>query len=164
MHGAALARLVADVADDGELIAERRERLEDRAQLEVAAGRRRRPLLHDRAVREVEEPQPRLRRRRGVRERGGRGNHRIEQRQRRPRRPRRAERCGGKVLLGDEHAALPRDLGAGRRCVCSSRASARQPSHPERVARRRCLGRATRSDSPRAAAWRTIARTAGMSW
>ena len=79
--GAALAGLVVEAADDGQLLLERLERLEDRRQLEVRALGRRRPLLHDRAVREVDEAHARLRRRGGLRQRGARRNHRVQQRQ-----------------------------------------------------------------------------------
>ena len=77
------ARLVAQPGDDRQMLAERLERLQDRRHLEAGAGLRRRPLVHDRAVREADEGEP-LRRRAGrrLRPRGGGRVHRIEQRQR----------------------------------------------------------------------------------
>ena len=92
------------IADDDQRIAIRLERLEDRRELEVGARGRRRPLVHDHAVRDVDEPDALLR----TLPRGAtavqRRHHRVEQRQRdAPRRRREGtfdEECD---RLRDEH-------------------------------------------------------------
>ena len=76
-------RLVAQTRDDRQVLAERLQRLEDRRHLVVGARLRRRPAVHDGAVREPDEREA-LRGRAGrrLRPRGGGGIHRIQQRQR----------------------------------------------------------------------------------
>ena len=54
-----VGRLVAEAADDVQLVAERLERLEDRRELEAGALGGRRPLVHDGAVRDVDEAEAR---------------------------------------------------------------------------------------------------------
>src|SRR6185503_17523217 len=54
-----LTALVAQTADDGHVLAERFERLNDERELEVAACLRRLPLILERAVREVDEAEAR---------------------------------------------------------------------------------------------------------
>ena len=78
----ALAALVAQTADDGHVVAERFERLEDEREVEIAAGLRRRPLLLERAVREVDEAQARTRCRDRLRQRRSCRDHGIQQRER----------------------------------------------------------------------------------
>ena len=74
--------LVAQTGDDGQMFAERLERLQDRRHGEARAGFLRRPAIHDRAMRETHEREP-LRRfsGRSVRPRSGGGNHGFQQRQ-----------------------------------------------------------------------------------
>ena len=74
--------LVLEARYDRELVLEWLERLEDLRQIEFGAFLGRRPLVHDRAVREIDEAHPRERLRGGLRERRTRRDHRIEQRQR----------------------------------------------------------------------------------
>src|SRR5262245_12395231 len=79
VRAGALTALVAQTADDGHVLAEWLERLNDEWELEVAAGLRRLPLILQRAVREVDEAKARGRRREGLREcRSGR-DHRVQQ-------------------------------------------------------------------------------------
>ena len=106
MHGA-IGHGVAQAADDGELLLEILQRREDGRQREVPALGGRRPLLHDGAVGEVDESEPRLARRGGRAQRGGAGNHRVEQWQRH--RHARAAQHGapGEMFLGDEHRQSP---------------------------------------------------------
>ncbi len=103
MHGLALARTVAQTTDDGELFLERLQRLENRAQLEIRALLLRSPLLHDRAMREIHEPQLHERLRGGVGQRGGGGNHGIEQRQSDHRSRAPQDSPAIQIFLGDEH-------------------------------------------------------------
>ena len=81
MHGAAFAGLVAEVADDAQMFAMRRQRVEDGHQFKVAAYRLGRPLFHHRAMRKIEEPHARFGCSGGVRQRCSCGDHGIEQRQ-----------------------------------------------------------------------------------
>ena len=70
-------------ADDVDLTLKCFERLENLGELEAGSLRRRRPLIHDGAVREVDTSEPRSRPGgRGLAERRHRGNHRFEKRQR----------------------------------------------------------------------------------
>ena len=71
----------------------------------VAVGRRR-PLIHDRAVRQIHEPHVRFRTRRGLRQRGPGRDHRVEQRQAHGDAGAAEERAAGEMLLGDEHDAV----------------------------------------------------------
>ena len=90
-----------EIADDGEDVAKRFERLKNRRQLE--AGRRRcgRPLIQDHAVRDVDEPGALRRLRGGLRRRRQRRHHRVEQRQRQRScpRPRRNVRRGSERFV-----------------------------------------------------------------
>ena len=65
-------------ADDAEPVTIGLEQLEDVLELEAVARGIRRPAVHDRAVREVDEPEPRADCRRLAESR----HHRIQQRQR----------------------------------------------------------------------------------
>ena len=74
--------LVAQAGDDGQMLAERLQRLQDRRHGEVRAGFLRRPAIHDRAVREADKGKA-LRGLPGgsVRHRGCGGNHGFQERQ-----------------------------------------------------------------------------------
>ena len=101
-------RRMREVADDADPLAERLERLQDLGELEAGALLRRRPLVHRRAVRNVDAAQARLRRRRRLRERRRRGHHRVEQRQRQRHTGTAEERPPREVLLRDErHGSVP---------------------------------------------------------
>src|SRR5690606_32257096 len=76
----AFAALVAEAADHRDVLAVRRERLEDERKLEVAAGLPRLPLILERAVREVHEAELRRLCRGGLGESRAGGDHRVEQR------------------------------------------------------------------------------------
>ena len=147
---------VRKIADDAELIAKRRERLQDLGELEVLARFRRRPLVHRRAVRDVDAAQTALRPGCGLSERGARGNHRVQQRQREGGAGAAKQRAARQMFLRDEHAvpSARSPAAAAARAASSSFETARCS---------RCRARARRSGSRRAAASRTIARTAGMS-
>ena len=96
---------MAEARDDVHVVAERLERLEDGRELEVGAFLRRRPAVHDRAVRQVDEAEPRRRIRRRLREQRARRHHRVEQRQRERGSDALEERPAIKMLSGDEHAS-----------------------------------------------------------
>src|SRR4030095_15006835 len=81
VHGRRNRRLVLEPADDRQLLLEGSERLEDRRQLEAGPLSRRRPVVHDRAVRQVHEAHTRLRRSGGVNELRPCRDHGIEKRQ-----------------------------------------------------------------------------------
>ena len=98
-------RLVRQAGDDEQPVAERRERLEDRRQLEARAVGRRRPLLHLDAVRHVDDRQPARRRRTRPRAASERRHHAVEQRQRQRGAEAAQERPAGQRHLGDEHHA-----------------------------------------------------------
>ena len=101
-------RRMREVADDAHAIAERLERLQDLGELEPGPVSRRRPLVHRRAVRDVDAAHARLRRGCRLRERGGRGHHRFEQRQRQRDAGAAKERAPREVFLRDErHGAVP---------------------------------------------------------
>jgi hypothetical protein len=100
-------RLVLEAADDRQLTLERLERLEDRRQLEGGALAGRRPLLHDRAVRQVQEPHARLRRGGCLREQRARRHHRVEERQADGDADTPQERPPGEMPPGDEHGYEP---------------------------------------------------------
>ena len=59
MRAGALPALVAQTADDGDVLAQRFQRLEDERELEIAAGLVRLPFVLERAVRKVDEAQAR---------------------------------------------------------------------------------------------------------
>ena len=63
----------------------------------------RRPLLHDRAVRQIHEPHVRLRAGRGLGQRRPCRDHRVEQRQAHGDAGAAEERASREMLLGDEH-------------------------------------------------------------
>ena len=70
------------VGHQDRVILERLERLQDGREVEALPGRRRRPLVHDGAVRDVDRPEP-FRGVRGRLHRGGHGrHHRLQERQR----------------------------------------------------------------------------------
>src|SRR5262245_11229480 len=75
----ALTALVAQTADHGHVLAHRFERLEDERKLEVPADFRGLPLVLQRAVREVDEPQTRVRSGDRLRQRGSCRDHGIQQ-------------------------------------------------------------------------------------
>src|SRR6185369_12065752 len=78
-----LTLLVAQARHDGEVLPEWLQRLQDRRHLVVGAGLRRRPLVHDGAVREPDEGEALWRGARGCRRPRGRSRtHRVEERQR----------------------------------------------------------------------------------
>ncbi len=106
VDGGRICCAMAKSAHDVQAIAERLERLEDRRELESGALGRRRPLVHDGAVRDVDESEARERLGRGLcQQRPGR-NHRVEQRQRQTHPDALQERSARQVLLGDEHFVL----------------------------------------------------------
>jgi hypothetical protein len=74
--------LVLETADDRHLLLERFQRLEHGTELERLALGGRRPLRHDRAVRQVDEPHVHLGGGGGLRERRAGRNHRVQERQR----------------------------------------------------------------------------------
>ena len=95
--------LVAEPRHHEQAVAEPRQRLENRRDLEAGPLARGRPLLHDDAVRHVDDAEPPHRGGRGPAHRGQGGHHAVEQRQGQ-RRPHAAEhRTPGKGLLGDHH-------------------------------------------------------------
>ena len=96
-----------EIADDGQGIAERFERLQDGRQFETGTARRRGPLVQDHAVRHVDEPQAPGRR--GGRLRRGRHgrHHRLEERKADGRAHAAQERPAGQRALGDEHQSAP---------------------------------------------------------
>ena len=112
----------------GHLIAERRERLQDRRQLEARPLGRRSPVRHRHAVRDIErlEPVRRLARRAGGRRRGCR-RHRVEQRQRQRRAeppedgPPRQSLVNERHLRPSPRGDHPNHLGAARIVNCGLR-------------------------------------------
>ncbi len=114
VHGRALRRVVAEPAHDRHRALVRRERFQDRLQIEVAALGVGRPVVHllaevrvvhDRAVRQVEEAHARFGGRRRLRERGARRHHRAQQRQTDGHAADPEERAPRQVLLRDEHGS-----------------------------------------------------------
>src|SRR6185503_4872257 len=73
---------VLEPADDRQPFLERRERLENAAELTERTNRLGRPLAHDRAKGEVHECETRHRSGGGGGQRRARGNHRVQERQR----------------------------------------------------------------------------------
>ena len=125
----ALERTI-DVRDDDDLVAEGFDRLEDRAELEVDAGRRRCPVTRPLAHRHEHRAEPLRRRGRGFDRRGHRGNHRLEQRQESVApRPRRTVRRDSDVFVmnmtGLSYAALPEPLHFRPRATSSASGTAR---------------------------------------
>jgi len=59
VRAGALTTLVAQTADDGHVLAERFERLNDEREIEVATGLGRLPLILQRAMREIHEAEAR---------------------------------------------------------------------------------------------------------
>ena len=82
------------------------ERLQDLAELADFAFARGRPLVHHRAMGEVDESQVRRGLRRRLRQRGARRNHGVEQRQREGGAGSPQYRAARQMLLGDEHFGL----------------------------------------------------------
>ena len=103
VHGRRDRPLVLQSADHRQLFLERRERLEDRRQLEVRPFGHRRPLIHDRAVRQIHEPHARLGTGGRLGQSGPRRDHRVQQRQAHGDAGAAEERAAGEVFLGDEH-------------------------------------------------------------
>ena len=91
---------VREAAEDVDLVAQARERLQRRRQLESGARRRRRPQVLDDAVGDVDEAEARRRLAGARRERR---HHRVEKRQRDRRAHAPQERPPRQRLLGDEH-------------------------------------------------------------
>ena len=106
MHRRGDGRLVLEPADDRQLLLERLEGLEDRRQLEARALGGRRPVLHDRAVREIHEAHARLRRRGGAGQHRPRRNHRVEERQSDGHTRAAKEGATREMLLCDEHESV----------------------------------------------------------
>ena len=103
MDGRRNGGLVFESAHDGQLLLERRERLENWRQLEARPFSCRCPLVHDGAVRQIEKPHARLWTCCGLGQRGPRRDHRVQQRQT-DRDTRAAKKCApGEMLLRDEH-------------------------------------------------------------
>ena len=94
------------VADHHQRIAKGLERLENRCELETGAGRGRRPLAHDHAVRDVDEAGAELRPRHGLRRVRQRRHHRIEQRERESGAHAFQDLATGDRGLRDEHRCL----------------------------------------------------------
>jgi hypothetical protein len=69
-----------EIGNDGDSVAERFERLEDRAELEAGARRRRRPVTGPLTHRHEHRAEAPHRRGRRPLRRGQRGNHGVEQR------------------------------------------------------------------------------------
>ena len=82
VRAGAFPALVAQTADDGHVLAQRFQRLEDERKLEIAAGPRRRPFVLERAMGEVDEAQARAGCGGGLRQRRSCRDHGIQQRQR----------------------------------------------------------------------------------
>ena len=95
--------LVAEPRHHEQAVAEPRQRLENRRDLEAGAVGRRRPLLHDDAVRHVDDAEPPHRCGRGPAHRGQGRHHAVEQRQRERRADAAEHRATGKGLLADHH-------------------------------------------------------------
>ena len=153
------SRLVLrQAADDDQLIRERRQRRQDRRQLEVAALALRLPVVHAgdvhrHAVRHVDEPQAATGLAAASRRRRQRRHHRVEQRQRQRDAQAAQERPPRQRHLGDDHRSRPSCpfVSAG-----SSHLKRRALDDAQDERRREAVvvrGRASR----------TIARTAGAS-
>ena len=100
------------VGDEHELILVGLDRLEDRLDVESRPDDLRNPLLHDRAVRNVDGAEPRAGTRLRTRERRERREHRIKQRQCDGRADTSQERTAGQCDLGYEHQLTPNSQGA----------------------------------------------------
>ncbi len=101
-----IARHVGEPADDGQMLAERRQRPQDGRDLERLARGRRNEIPHDHPVRQVHHPEPldRCGRRRDRRERR---DHRIEPRQRHHSPEPSQNRAAGQRALGHHHHRPP---------------------------------------------------------
>ena len=171
------ARLVAQARHDRQVLPQRLERLQDRRHVVVGAGLRRRPLVHDGAVREADEREPR-RRLAGRRLRPGRARPGSSHRgaaarwwRRRPSTP-----CDVRCAFCDRYMCLSvlrlqapgfrlraslmtrycRDLLARRRRL-------RRPPHSKLFAPHDAPGRSPTAGSRSPPRSRTIRRTVGMS-
>ena len=82
VRAGAFPALVAQTADDGHVLAQGFQGLEDERKIEIAAGPRRRPFLLERAVGKVHEAQTRAGCGDGLRQRRSCRDHRIQQRER----------------------------------------------------------------------------------
>jgi hypothetical protein len=100
----ALTRFITQTADDRHVLADGLERLQDEGKLRVAARRRRLPLRLQRAVREVDEAEPRGGRCRGLRQSRSRRDHRVEQRQRDRSAGTLQNRTAGQMLACQKHS------------------------------------------------------------
>ena len=98
-----LGLAVGEAAHHRELLAVRRQRLQDGRQLEPGAGLGRRPLLHHRPVGDVDEPEPADRPRRGPGLRGEGRHHGVEQGQGDGRAEAAQEGAAGQRQLSDHH-------------------------------------------------------------
>ena len=149
-RAAAVRLRVAQIADDVDPLAERRERLQDFRQLEALAGRRRRPLVHRRAVRDVDASQTRAA-----------GGRRLGER----RSPAGTIDSRNGSAIGDAHAVeerAPRQVLLREKChVLRAPRTSSFSSETARSRRPRAPG--TKNDSRSAHARLTMARTAGMS-
>src|SRR5690606_13300083 len=103
----ALATFVAQAADHRHVFVQGLERLEDRAVFEVAAGLGRRPVLHYRAMREVDVGQARIGACGSGGLRYGGWNHGIKQRQGKGSTCTSQYRAAGKMFLANEHGGYP---------------------------------------------------------
>jgi len=107
VRNAALARLVAQPTHDRDVIAQRLERLQDERKVGVLTDDLRLPLVLQRAVREVDEAEPRGRRGGRLGERRAGRDHRVEERQRDRRTGALEHGAPGKMLAGQEHGCAP---------------------------------------------------------
>ena len=149
MHRAALAGLVAQIADDGELVLEPAPaaRLMNSAR-NRGPSRRRRPLLHHRAVREVEEAQARLRGRSGVRPAPWRPeSSRPAAAATRPTPSAPQHGAARQMSFGDEHRLPPLRCRPARRAWVPASAT-RQPPHPEGIAGHDAIHDGVEIDNP----------------
>src|SRR6266705_4812390 len=102
MHGTD-GILVFHSAHNRQLLIEWLQRFDNCRQFEILTLGCRRPLVHDRAEREVDESHVRLWVGRGLRQGGPRWNHRIQQRQSHGDTGASKKSAAGKMSLRDEH-------------------------------------------------------------
>ena len=144
---AAIGQRVLEAADNVDLVVERLERLQDLGQLEPGAGRLRRPLVHDGAVRDVDRAEAGAGLGGRLRPGGRRRHHRVEERQR--------QRDAGAAQEGP-----PRQVGLAQERHGGS------PSLLTRIRNGALCVTARTSDEKRLPSWfsrRTMARTADIS-
>ena len=97
---------VRQTAQHQQPIAERRERAENRREVEPGARRGRHPLLLNHTVRDVDEAEPARRAGGGLRQRRRGRNHGVEQRQGHRGAQPAQERPSGQHHFGDDHWAF----------------------------------------------------------